>query len=60
MIEVRYEVAVNVDPVAWEMNYAPEDIPGDIRNYVSDVITELVAEWLRRTGNSGSVTVVEK
>ena len=61
MIEARYEVTVQIDADLWEINYSPDgDVSDDVRSYVKEVLEETVAEWLRRTGNSGSITVVPK
>lgn len=61
MIEARYEVTVQVDGGLWDQNYSPDgDVGEDVRSYVKEVIGETVSEWLRRTGNKGSIKVVPK
>lgn len=56
MIEVKYEVAVQVDPDLWNLNYQTGDATetsSDIQTYMGTVIEELVTDYLNRTGNRG-------
>jgi hypothetical protein len=60
-VQVRLGVTINLDVDAWALNYdlRDEEEADDIRKLMPGAITEAIEDWIARTGNLGSVSVLE-
>lgn len=56
----KFMVKLEIDNEAWAMNYDPNDVGADIRTHMGEVIQELIVQYLRTSGNEGSVNVTPR
>ena len=59
MIVAKYAIEIVVDDDAWQQNYGESDslfaVSDDIRKTMASVVTELVDDWIAKSGNRGAV-----
>lgn len=54
----KFSVQIEIDPVAWDRNYGPEDVGFDSREYLAGALDELITQFIDRSGNRGKVRYV--
>ena len=59
MIVTKYALEIVVDDEVWQSNYGVNDsvlaVAEDIKRSMASIVSELVSEWLEKSGNSGAV-----
>jgi len=59
VIVTKYALEIVIDDEAWQSNYGENDsllaVAEDVRKSMASIVTELVNDWIDKSGNGGAV-----